>query len=136
MNRTGFFTICLSLLFATPSFAQAGIGKRTDTTTRPMNHKSGHLMSQLNLSATQKAELKRIRDVAKPKIAAIRNNAKLTPAQKKERLKPILKAVAVQVKAILTPEQQTRLKELRQSSKNHRTEKTGSIKGAAVSANF
>ena len=66
----------------------------------------------LNLTADQKTKMKAIRADAKAKAQAVNADTSLTPEAKKAKLKEIRAAAIAQIKAILTPEQQKKLKRL------------------------
>ena len=64
-----------------------------------------HLAQVLNLSPQQKAQMLPILQQEGPKLAAIKNNANLTGAQKAMQLSAIHQQTDPQVKTILSPQQ-------------------------------
>lgn len=83
----------------------------------------GRMMKDLNLTAEQQAKIKTIQDAQKAKVQPIRENASLTPEQKKEQMRPIVKDTMKQILEILTPEQKAKLQELRKESQEKRGNK-------------
>lgn len=69
------------------------------------------LLKELNLTADQKAKIKTISDKAKADRKAIRDDAKLTDAQKKDKAKEIGKEATKAIREVLTPEQQAKFEE-------------------------
>lgn len=70
------------------------------------------MQQELNLTADQQQRMKSIRDQYRPQLEAIRNDNSLTPEQKKAKAKGIMKAQMDQMKTVLTPEQQQKMKSL------------------------
>lgn len=70
-------------------------------------------MSDLNLTETQKSQAKSILQESKDQAKLVRENASLTPEQKKARMKEIKRAGYDQFRQILTPEQQRTLDQKR-----------------------
>jgi periplasmic protein CpxP/Spy len=77
--------------------------------------KLAKVLKQLNLTDQQKADLKPILMDQRTQAKAIREDSKLTPEQKKEKMKDLMKATHEKIAAILTPEQKAKLKELRRN---------------------
>lgn len=73
------------------------------------------ILKELDLTDKQKAELKPILEDRRAQAKAIHEDAKLTPDQKREKMKELAKATHQKIAAILTPEQKVKLKELRKS---------------------
>ncbi|RYY90537.1 MAG: hypothetical protein EOO15_02285 [Chitinophagaceae bacterium] len=71
------------------------------------------MQKELNLTADQQQRIKAIRDQYRPQMEALRENKSLTQAQKKDKARELRKAQMDQVKAVLTPEQQEKMKSLR-----------------------
>jgi Spy/CpxP family protein refolding chaperone len=85
------------------------------------HHQRGMMMNQLNLSPGQKAQMKTLHQDMKQQRESIMNDQSLTPDQKKQKMKEFRKSQSEKVNAILTPDQQQKMKELRkQRMKNHR----------------
>lgn len=67
----------------------------------------------LNLSADQKAQMKAIGASTRTSIKSIRENASLTPEQKKAQIRSVAQSARAQRVAVLTPDQKTKLEHLR-----------------------
>lgn len=123
MNKSILGGVALAVLaatvaFATPSLAAPGAGFAKGQA--GAGHRQGggggiaKLAAYLNLSDTQKAQIKPIMKSANQQAKAVRQNASLTPDAKKTQLKAIRKSAMTQIRALLTPEQIAKLKALRQ----------------------
>ena len=78
-------------------------------------------MTQLNLNADQKTQMKALHQDMKQQRDAIMNDQTLTADQKKQKMKELRKAQSEKMNSILTPDQQAKMKELRkQKMKNHK----------------
>jgi len=78
-------------------------------------------MTQLNLNADQKTQMKALHQDMKQQRDAIMNDQTLTADQKKQKMKELRKAQSEKMNTILTPDQQAKMKELRkQKMKNHK----------------
>lgn len=75
----------------------------------------GRMLRGLNLSDSQKQQLKPILEQQHQQMQALRNNSSLTPEQKKAQAQQIRQSTMAQVNGILTPEQQQQLKQRRQA---------------------
>lgn len=67
------------------------------------------IVRQLHLNATQKTQLKTIRQNTAASLKALRANTSLTPEQRKAQAHQLLAAAHTQMRGVLTPEQQTKL---------------------------
>lgn len=72
-----------------------------------------HIAKKLGLTSDQIAQLKAARTNTHAAIKAIRSNTSLTPDQKKAQIRDTLKTARAQMRAVLTPDQQTKLNHLR-----------------------
>lgn len=72
------------------------------------------LADYLNLTDTQKAQIKPIMQSTAQQAKAIKADTSLTPAAKKAKLQELRRTAWQQVLPILTPDQRTKLKALRQ----------------------
>lgn len=72
-----------------------------------------HIAKKLGLTSDQIAQLKTARTNTHAAIKAIRTNTSLTPDQKKAQIRETLKTARAQMRAVLTPDQQAKLQELR-----------------------
>lgn len=79
-----------------------------------------HLAKNLNLSDTQKAQLKDIRQRAKADMMAVRNDTSLTQAQKRTSLQAIRAQMREAINQILTPEQQAQMEQTRAQRQGQR----------------
>lgn len=79
------------------------------------------MMEGLNLTADQKAQMKSLHQENKQQRDAIKNDASLTPEQKKEKMKELHMNQENKMNQILTPEQQATWKANKQKMKqNHK----------------
>jgi len=86
--------------------------------------KRGEMMQQLNLSDDQKSQMKTLNETMQQQKNAIQNDANLTADQKKEKMKELHQSRMEKVNAVLTPEQQAKMKSFRQKGKqNHEMHK-------------
>ncbi len=79
-----------------------------------------HVAKQLGLSAEQTATLKADRAKTHDAVKAIRADASLTPEQKKAKLRDTVKSARTEMRSVLTPDQQTQLKQLRSRGRRQR----------------
>jgi Spy/CpxP family protein refolding chaperone len=78
------------------------------------------LMKSLNLSREQARKLKEIRQQNKPQLEAIRNDASLQPADRRAKMRDLMQQQQDQLSAILSPEQQQRMKTFRREQMEKR----------------
>jgi Spy/CpxP family protein refolding chaperone len=71
------------------------------------------LAGQLQLTPRQKAQLAPVLRSEAPKVQAIKADSSLSPMQKLEQLRAVHAQTDPQIKAILTPEQYSKLQEIR-----------------------
>lgn len=87
--------------------------------------KKGKMMSDLNLSADQKSQMKEIQQSNKQQREAVKNDASLTPNQKRMKMKELQKSQSDKVNSILTPDQQakrkTNIKQMKANRGKHGT---------------
>ena len=106
-NHTQLVILALSIgafaLFAPASFAQKS---------SPMQ-KAQAIAQQLNLTPQQKEKVLPILIDEAPKVQAIRNDNSLSKIQKMQQLRTIHQQTDPQMKAILSPEQYQKLKQIR-----------------------
>src|SRR5215475_14726938 len=102
-------SIAMFALLAPASFAQKGGAMA----------KAQAIAQQLNLTPEQKEKILPILAAEAPKVNAIRNDNSLSKVQKMEQVRAIHQQTDPQMKAILTPEQYEKLKQIRlQAVKN------------------
>ena len=78
-------------------------------------------MEQLNLTADQKSQMKTLHQDMKQQREGIMNDQSLTADQKKDKMKDLRKSQSEKMNTILTPDQQSKMKEMRkQRMKNHK----------------
>lgn len=77
---------------------------------------NGPMMKDLNLTDTQKAQMKSDRDDMKQQRDAIQNDATLTQAQKKVKMQDLMKSERSKMSSILTPEQKAKMQADRKNS--------------------
>ena len=70
----------------------------------------GKMMNDLNLTADQKSQMKEIQQSGKQQREAVKNDASLTPEQKRAKMKDLQKSQSAKVNTILTPDQQVKRK--------------------------
>jgi protein CpxP len=80
-------------------------------------------LEELNLTREQKEKLAPILRAEREKLAALRDDASLTPREKLQRLQAARAEVAPQVKAILTPEQYTQWEKMREEARGELQER-------------
>lgn len=119
-----FLVAIAGLFFAANSNAQV---KRNAPQSQQMrsdssrHFKKGNMMNELNLTADQKTQMKTVHQDMKQQREAIMNDQSLTSDQKKEKMKDLRKSQSEKVNTILTPDQQSKMKEMRkQRMKNHK----------------
>jgi Spy/CpxP family protein refolding chaperone len=90
---------------------------------KPGRHERGDNLAQmakdLNLTADQQAKIGSIHQQAAEARRAIRADTSLSEEQKREKLKELRRGTMDQVRALLTPEQQAKAKELREARRAH-----------------
>jgi protein CpxP len=100
---TSALSVAIFALMAPASFAQ-----KTDAMS-----KAQAIAQQLNLTPQQKEKVLPILAAEAPKVQAIKNDNSLSKLQKVQQLKAIHQQTDPQMKAILSPEQYQKLKEIR-----------------------
>src|SRR6266496_2068527 len=99
-------SIAMFALLAPSSFAQKGTAMQ----------KAQAIAQQLNLTPQQKEKIVPILAAEVPKVQAIKNDNSLSKMQKMQQLRAIHQQTDPQMKAILSPEQYQKLKEIRQQT--------------------
>lgn len=80
----------------------------------------GEMMTQLNLNADQKSQMKALHQDMKQQRDGIMNDQTLTADQKKQKMKDLRKTQSEKMNTILTPDQQAKMKELRKQKMKNR----------------
>ena len=78
------------------------------------------MAEKLNLSQQQQDQLKPIMEKQREQAKAIWQDNSLTQDQKKEKMQALHQDSQTQMNAILTPEQQQQMQQMRQNFKQHR----------------
>lgn len=81
--------------------------------------KRGEMMNDMNLSPDQKTQLKALHESNMKQREAIKNDATLTPEQKKDKMKDLHKAQSEKMNSILTPDQQAKRKAFMEKRKEN-----------------
>lgn len=111
--------IAFTLVAAIAGFSASAQERRevkTPRTEQKMKMHDKKTMQELNLTETQKAELKSQREASKAQLEAIKADASLTDAQKAEKAKAIHQEQKNKMQALLTTEQKAKLEESRKAS--------------------
>lgn len=114
----------LLLFMAVSTFA---FSHAQDSTATPRKHKAAAHKSdiqQVNLTKEQQDKIKASKTELKTKSKEIKSNTALTEEQKKAQLKEARKESKKEVDATLTPDQKTKLKELKAQRKASSPQKT------------
>ena len=77
------------------------------------------MAKELNLTPDQQTQIEAIRKQTREAVKGVRNDASLSDDQKHAKTRELMKAGEEQVRAILTPEQQAKAKELRAKHGRH-----------------
>ena len=72
------------------------------------------LSEKLNLTDDQKAKVKPILEDQMKQMKAVHEDSSLSPEQKRTKMKSIHESLHEQINAVLTPEQQTKFKQMQQ----------------------
>ena len=84
------------------------------------------LTEKLNLTDDQKAKIKPILENLAQQMKAVRDDASLSPEQKKAKMHAIHESFHDQINSVLTPEQQAKLKQMKQEAmEKHKGMKEG-----------
>ena len=105
----GLAALTLSLVVATPLVTQAAPGQGG----AHAGVKMKKIADALGLTDAQKAQIKPILQSARQQAEAIKADTSLAPAARQAKLKELARSTNQQVMAILTPDQQAKLKAMR-----------------------
>ena len=113
-----------ALAIGVPVFAQTAADSGQDNSqaqTAPQGHRHGQRMQkltqELNLTADQQAKIKPIFQQARAQGKTIHQDTTLNKDQKMAKMKELHQNTMAQLNEILTPEQQTQLKQLQEQRK-------------------
>lgn len=118
-----FLFVTAALLFAATSNAQ--VQRNSSNSQRVQSDSARHarsekMMNELNLSQDQKTQIKSLHQENKQQRDAIKNDASLTPDQKKQKMKELHQSQSEKMNSILTPDQQVKRKQMMAERKqNH-----------------
>jgi Spy/CpxP family protein refolding chaperone len=89
----------------------------TPAPTRKAERGPARMFQQLDLTADQRAKVQSILQSERSQVQALRSNTSLTDEQKKQQVRELRKNDHQQLLAVLTPEQQAKLKQLHSQRK-------------------
>ncbi|HEY5391145.1 MAG TPA: hypothetical protein VIJ57_03435 [Hanamia sp.] len=118
-----FLFVTAALLFAATSNAQ--VQRNSSSSQRVQSDsarhgRNGKMMNELNLSQDQKTQIKSLHQENKQQRDAIKNDASLTPDQKKQKMKELHQSQSDKMNSILTPDQQAKRKQMIAERKQNR----------------
>src|SRR5579864_4335292 len=122
MSNSRWSILTILLLAAGLTFAQPSQQSQAPT---PDKHAGMHheesadqhlqmLSEKLNLTEDQKAKLKPVLQDQMQQMKAVREDSSLSEEQKRAKMKTVHESLHDQINAVLTPEQQTKFKQMRQ----------------------
>jgi periplasmic protein CpxP/Spy len=129
------FSGLLVLWCAAPTAAQdTGSQAPTQAGGQEMHHGHGSrlewLSKQLNLTDDQKTKLKPILDDESSQMKSIHEDSSLSQDQKRDKMKELRESTDTKIEDVLTPDQQTKFKELNAERKEHQKKMTNPPSGA------
>lgn len=101
--------IVISMLAVATFIFSAGAQQKREMKHHKPRHDKGMMMKELNLSATQKEQMKASRENTKNQLAELRNNENMTVKDYNAKKEAILKVQKEQMSKVLTPEQKNQL---------------------------
>ncbi|WP_147314037.1 hypothetical protein [Deminuibacter soli] len=131
-------------LFAIVLFAAGAAQAQTqDSTAVKSQHQHNHMgkahhknpFRELNLTKDQNDKIKAISQDGKAKRQEIMNNTALSDADKKQQLKALHNSNRKAIAAVLTPDQQTKLKEMQKNRRQHSPKNQGTSPNDTTPAN-
>ncbi|HEY8902071.1 MAG TPA: hypothetical protein VIM48_00100 [Chthoniobacterales bacterium] len=130
MKRTYILPLCAVAMTAcfSPTIVRAqDAGGAPQQHRMTIDERLARMKDALSLSDDQVTKLKAIFEDQKAQLDPIWKDTSLSREQKREKSKPIMESGKAKVNAVLTPEQQAKLKELRKEHKmGHHGEAAGS----------
>lgn len=115
MKMNKFWNVALLgavVALSTSAFAKGDKGAKTPLSPEQKAERRTErreLMQSLNLTASQKAEMKTLRRATRTKVEAVRANTQLSPEESRAQIKALHKDSKAQMLDILTPEQRQKL---------------------------
>jgi periplasmic protein CpxP/Spy len=125
--RTVVLALGVAALGALPAIAQ-------DTPTGPppqgprgggMEHQVEFLTKKLNLTPDQVTQVKAIDDSTRQQMMALRNDTSTTSDEKRPKMMAIRQASDAKIRALLTPDQQTKYDAMQAEMREHRRDGSG-----------
>ena len=117
MQKPNFFVLAaLSLALAAPLLSTPALAAH-GAHGQKANKRLQKMADELNLTDAQKAQMRPVLQNAQQQSKAIKDDATLTPEDRKAKLKEMRKSTRQQTMAILTPDQQAKLKSIRQAKR-------------------
>lgn len=111
------FALAVSLTAPLSLTAQPSPSERPAGAGRPGDEGRGDRLAmmseQLGLSADQKTKVQAILESERTSLEALRADTALTPEARREKMRSIRESFAGQIRAVLTPEQQTKMSAMR-----------------------
>jgi Spy/CpxP family protein refolding chaperone len=95
-------------------------------------HRQQALAKKLNLTDQQKQQFQQINQTFRQQAKAIHNDTSLSDADKKQKLQELRKQSVQQRMAVLTPEQQQKLKEMREERRKEKGQGKGEDKTSQI----
>lgn len=127
MKKILFIALSFSILSISANAQQRRIVDSSQKVQSHFKNKKGNgdVMKEINLSAGQQEKLKTLHQESKLQRDAIKNNADLSPEQKKTQMLELRKSQKEQTNEILTAAQQAKLKSLKASRKGNQKKGKG-----------
>lgn len=114
MQKPNFFVLAaLSLAFAAPLLSTPALAAHGQKAGKRLQK----LATELNLTDAQKAQIKPILMSSRQQAKALKNDTTLSPEDRKAKMKELRKSTNMQIMAVLTPDQRTTLKSIRQANR-------------------
>ncbi len=130
----------IALTLSNASAKRQGAGGRGAAASAGKTRKSGkHAQTlekyagELNLTDDQKTRIRQVMASVKTERARFKNNASLTREARRAEAKTIARNASERIKAILTPAQEAKVKELRRAAREDRRATTASAKRTGTS---
>lgn len=117
MQKRILIFVLSALMLTGVSWAQSA---QAPATARKFQRGPARMFQQLDLTAEQHAKVQSILQSERSQMQALRSNASLTDEQRKQQVRELRQNDHQQLLAVLTPEQQARLKQLHSERKGRR----------------
>jgi len=135
-NMKKLFLVAVAGFFFVAS-SNAQVQRETPQSQKVQSDSSHHfkkgMMADLNLTPAQKSQMKELHEQSKQQRDAIKNDATLTPDQKKDKMKDLHKSQSEKMNSILTPDQQAKRKAFMEQRKEDR-KANGKMRGKRAHA--